>query len=205
MKKLLAIVLALIIALSCAVIGFAEGEEKTYECSFCGQRCKDYEALCAHEDKCVKNPNAADATYECQFCGQKCKSYDNLCDHEVICKKNPNSATYTPESANWGKCPFCGVGFETAEAYNAHVQICRSNDDANINFTDGEEVVSGKFSFAKIIDEIQEFFTIRVSDHNSSLITSIESVILGFFEFILGLGDLGLGYIDVTGARAIVA
>lgn len=194
MKKVLAVVLAMIIALSCAVMAFAEGE--TYKCSFCGQSCKDYEALCIHEDKCVNNPNTATTTFECQFCGQKLADYVPLCTHQETCKKNPNSPNFVSDSEYWGKCPFCGDAFESATDYTDHIQHCRSNDDAHIDFDDGAEVITGKFSFAKIIDEIQEFFNISVDNHNTSLITSIESIILGFFEFILGLGDLGLGYID---------
>lgn len=194
MKKVLAVVLAMIIALSCAVMAFAE--PYTGECSFCGQKFDNYEKQCAHEDSCALNPSNQSKTYECSFCGQKCASYEKLCEHENNCIKNPNSDSYKEPSESWGKCPFCGAAFESAVDYTDHIQHCKSNDDAHIDFDDGAEVITGKFSFAKIIDEIQEFFNISVDNHNTSLITSIESVILGFFEFILGLGDLGLGYID---------
>lgn len=190
MKKVLAVVLAMIIALSCAVMAFAEDD---YKCVYCDKAFSSQSAKETHEAGCKDNP----ANWICGFCKKKCKSYDECCDHEDICALNPSSPNYKEEVVPvWGTCPFCGQDFDSSAAYTDHLQHCKSNDDAHIDFTDGEEVVSGKFSFAKIIDEIQEFFNISVDNHNTSLITSIESVILGFFEFILGLGDLGLGYID---------
>ena len=91
MRKLLAVVLALVLAFSCTAIAFAAGdatENTSWSCPYCNQKFEGYKGDTAsqqlHMNACDKNPSNkstdSDEIYTCPGCGKK---YTNLADYNA--------------------------------------------------------------------------------------------------------------------------
>lgn len=92
MKKIIALLLALIMAFGCASVAFAEDP---VVCTWCSQHFETEKELVKHMETCVKNPNnATDGTnyIECPMCGNKIAeaSYNA---HIEICYGQQNNGT----------------------------------------------------------------------------------------------------------------
>ncbi len=98
MKKFVSVLLALIIALSVSVVGFAAA----YECGECHAVFATAELLAAHE-----NSTCLEQYVDCQYCGAKVPN-DKRADHEADCPKGA------------GECKYCGESYATQADYEAH-------------------------------------------------------------------------------------
>lgn len=114
MKKFVSLLLALIIALSVSVVGFAAA----YECSECHAVFATAELLAAHE-----NSTCLEQYKDCQYnCGAKV-ALDKLADHEANCPKGA------------GECKYCGASYATQAEYEAHLE-----NDCKLVTTVGKDV-----------------------------------------------------------------
>ncbi len=90
MRKLLAVVLALVLAFSCTAIAFAADTvaNDSWSCPYCNQKFEGYKndptSQKLHMDACDKNPSNKtadnDEIYTCPGCGKK---YTNLADYNA--------------------------------------------------------------------------------------------------------------------------
>lgn len=109
MKKILALVLTLVIALSVVTVASAAMEE-TYTCPVCGASTTVYADYKEHiEGGCNLY------FFPCQYgCGVGFANADELADHEVHCWNG--SAT----------CDYCGKTFSPVIDYNEHLDACKA-------------------------------------------------------------------------------
>lgn len=126
MKKFLAIVFALIFALSACTVAFAAD----FECSECHAVLADQKALDAHN-----NGGCLEQFEACQYCAAKVATA-NLEAHEADCPKGA------------GKCEYCDADYATQADYAEH----KKNDCKMIN-TVGEDAAP---IVDKVIDALKE-------------------------------------------------
>lgn len=156
MKKFIALVFALIFALSACTVAFAAD----YECSECHAILADQKALDAHNNGgCLVQFKA------CQYCGAKVETaYIEL--HEGECPKGEADCDYCGKEglANQNaltahqatdkcvaKCATCGVdvAYADKDAHECEIADQVTNTVANI---DWEEVLNKVIEFVKTID-----------------------------------------------------
>ncbi len=174
MKKIIAIVLSLIIVLSCSVMAAADdkvGDRTTtaaptgeYSCSICGAYFKTSEALVNHMTT-YHNSNtattAADKGYVCGICNTSFATQDALVQH---------MNTYHSL-----KCPYCGNVFTSQETYNAHLPVCKENHPTQIDPAD--------ISVNSVIQALQDFFGLLNGNFDTYLWTDIQNVLIQLIEF----------------------
>lgn len=107
MKKFLALVFALIFALSACTVAFAAD----YECTVCHAILADQKALDEHN-----NGGCLEQFRDCQYCGAKVLK-DSLADHEADCPKGACA------------CDYCGEDFATKGEYDAHLETCKAENN----------------------------------------------------------------------------
>lgn len=108
MKKALAIVMALVIALSMSAMAFA-----AYTCDKCGKNTFDtQEALDAHAATCTGTTTGV--TNQCDRCGKYFANEAEYNKHLQICSVKV--------------CPKCGREFANESDYNDHIEICTYGD-----------------------------------------------------------------------------
>lgn len=106
MKKFLSLVLALVMALSVATVAFASQADLT--CDSCLTKLESLDAYNKHVNGgCLVDFGA------CKYCSGKVAK-GNLAAHEAACPKGATS------------CDYCGEDFDTAGAYDAHIEACKA-------------------------------------------------------------------------------
>ena len=98
MKKVLAIVLALVMAFGCTAIAFAED---TYQCP----TCKKYYDNMEDQRACIDKHESEEASSKAE--------------------EEAATATTAPIAKT---CPYCGVNFYSDSSYDDHIQICYSQN-----------------------------------------------------------------------------
>ena len=117
MKKALAIVMALVIALSMSAMAFAADAK----CGNCGSIFTDDAALHTHLKDC--KPAAANKV-QCGLCNNVFENENAFNDHLDVCYKTHNV------------CLKCNQNFADENAYNDHIAICTYGDEKDyINLT----------------------------------------------------------------------
>ena len=120
MKKALAIVMALVIALSMSAMAFAETPNK---CGKCNSTFTDNEAFAEHVRECegtTAAPTAPAAPANkvwCDLCNNGFENENAFNDHLDVCCKTHNV------------CPKCYQNFADENAYNDHIAICTYGDE----------------------------------------------------------------------------
>lgn len=188
MKKILATLLAVILALSVGVMAFAEGETAAatstykYVCEFCEAEFSSAADLKAH----------IDATFpvvgHCQACGNKCdKNLDGeFTDDECCTCVFTNKAAYEAHQtncefkdtrSNWDKAKYCltekkDFGAALKYAFNGIVEFVKSDAFKDVinkvvdvvkgidlgGVVDTVKGVAGKIPFDKIGDAVKGLF-----------------------------------------------
>lgn len=178
MKKALAIVMALVIALSMSAMAFAETPNK---CGKCGSTFTDNEAFAEHVRECEgttaapTEPAAPANKVVCDLCGNKFENEVAFNDHLDVCCKTHNV------------CPKCYQNFADENAYNDHIAICTYGDEKDyINLT-------LKDILTMIIDLVKV---------NAGQWDAIESVVIRLVDFIENIGSGLVAQADVEGAVA---
>ena len=172
MKKFVSLLLALIIALSVSVVGFAAA----YECGECHAVFATAELLAAHE-----NSTCLEQYKDCQYCGAKVAK-DNLADHEADCPKGA------------GECKYCGESYATQADYEAH-----KANDCKLVTTVGEKVAD---ILIKILDFLKgvdwEGLLGKVTDALGSIdLGGIVEKIKPAFEKVIGFVKDNIGDIEL--------
>lgn len=173
MKKALAIVMALVIALSMSAMAFAA----QVECGPCGSKFNDDAELHNHiaSGDCKPTTPAEANKVECKICFEKFEDENALNDHLKVCAKTHNV------------CPKCFQNFADENAYNDHIAICTYGDEKDyINLT-------LKDLLTMIIDLVKV---------NAGQWDAIESVIIRLVDFIENIGKGLVSQADVEGAVA---
>lgn len=114
MKKFVSVLLALIIALSVSVVGFAASQ---FECGVCQAVFADEKAYTAH-----MNSGCLEEYKDCPYCAAKVHA-DKLSEHKADCPKGA------------GECKYCGESYATQGAYEAHIA-----DECKLVKTVGKDV-----------------------------------------------------------------
>lgn len=137
MKKIISIILAAIIAFSCAAVAFAADNT----CAGCGKRftAAAYGSADAAE-KAYNEHLEKGCTFSCRFgCGAAFSIEANCKDHEKICPEYPG-----------GKCGACGTEFKTYGDEVAH--DCDKKQDAADSAVDKVADLINKIDWGKLTD-----------------------------------------------------
>lgn len=110
MKKALAIVMALVIALSMSAMAFAANK-----CGKCESTFEDDDLFAAHVREC--EGTAGSGNVKCDLCLNTFTDEDAFNDHLDVCCKTHNV------------CPKCLQNFADENAYNDHIAICTYGDE----------------------------------------------------------------------------
>jgi hypothetical protein len=179
MKKILAVLLALVLAFGCTAIAFADGEG-------------------TGESKNIY--------WNCPYCA---KQFSNLSESEKaahinVCAENPANQTTEPLRSPM-ICPYCGNRFYEEDQYNAHIATCYGqahlNYDGPYTDADGNTISPPNgnnflnLSASQILDKLVEIF-----DINSNWWDGIEDVIIRLVDFIENIGLFASAEGDVAGA-----
>jgi len=181
MKKILAVLLAMVLAFGCTAVAFAEGE--------------------ATSTDPTSTTNKA-ATWTCVYCEKLFHniSYEDQIKHMARCSENPEN-----KYANPLICPYCGNRFYQEDQFNAHIATCYGQ--AHINYdgpytdADGNTISPPNgtnffnLSASQILDKLVEVF-----DINSNWWDGIEDVIIRLVDFIENIGLFASAEGDVAGA-----
>lgn len=127
MKKILALALALIMAVSCCAIAFAAETA----CPYCNQK-YDESVMTAHMDACSKNPTNVtpdSVKVTCPYC-MKEVTKSVLEDHKKACSENPTNKTTAAAKDGTYTCPTCGKVYSNLYEYNA----CVGSHFNNVNY-----------------------------------------------------------------------
>ena len=195
MKKILAVLLAMVLAFGCTAVAFAAGEQREIKCGFCGSTFDSDAALKEHQEKC---PNK-DKKTKCPFCNAEI-SNDVYSAHVEACEKKNQSG-----DSPYLICPYCGNSFAQEDQYNAHIATCYGQAHLNYNttFTDayGNQISPPNgdnffnLSASQILDKLVEVF-----DINSNWWDGIEDIIIRLVDFIENIGLFASAEGDVAGA-----
>ncbi|MBR3819194.1 MAG: hypothetical protein IKJ41_08630 [Clostridia bacterium] len=173
MKKFVSLLLALIIALSVSVVGFAASN---YECGVCFAVFGDEKSYSAH-----MNSGCLEQYKDCPYCAAKVAEA-NLEAHKATCPKGA------------GECKYCGAGYANQEAYAAHLE-----NDCKLVTTVGKDVAD---ILIKILDFLKgvdwEGLLGKVTDALGSIdLGGIVEKIKPAFEKVIGFVTENLGDIEL--------
>lgn len=189
MKKVIAVILALVLALSVSAIAFAEGEETTAAakvCPVCKKEFADSDSYNDHLDthKTFETDAITGETngyYVCQECGRK---YENP-DAYVACL---NSHIRNDEYV----CKICDARFKDKEAYNTHLAT-------HYNVVDHKWSQYIKLSLPELFDKF--FGYMQSSGATSTILDLFWDLYNRVMEFIVnGVAGSGAGEAEVAGA-----
>ena len=144
MKKIISLILAAIIAFSCAVVAFAADNT----CAGCGKRftAAAYGSADAAE-KAYNEHLEKGCTFSCRFgCGAAFSIEANCKDHEKVCPEFPGS-----------KCSDCGAEFKTYGDELAH--DCDKKSDAADGAVDKVADLINKIDWEKLTDGFISIFS----------------------------------------------
>ena len=114
MKKVIAVILAMVLALSVSAIAFADDDTSstvsTLTCPVCGRIYTNTTAGAQQYNNCLDSHRDADGYLVCQTCGKK---YEDPSSYVKCLNSHIELATYT--------CETCGAKFSDQDAYNTHV------------------------------------------------------------------------------------
>lgn len=127
MKKVIAVVLAMILALSISAVAFAADTTSTTSiptmtCPVCGKVYLGTTAGLEAYNKCLDSHRDADDYFVCQTCGKK---YEDPTSYVRCLNSHIELATYT--------CETCGAKFSDQAAFDAHVAT--HFNDVNYHWT----------------------------------------------------------------------
>ena len=115
-RKILALVLALALLSSFAVVAFANASNLT--CDKCGTQFASSTEYDSHVKSC--------SYVQCGYCGKYFQNSEVLKAHQAVCENAP-----APEPAKEFKCNDCNLVFETAADLAAHIdQVHKHPDNA---------------------------------------------------------------------------
>ena len=175
MKKALAIVMALVIALSMSAMAFAASENL---CGKCGSKFEDNDKFAEHVRECTGTtaaPAAPANKVQCGLCNNIFEDENAFNDHLDVCYKTHNV------------CLKCNQNFADENAYNDHIAICTYGDEKDyINLT-------LKDLLTMIIDLVKV---------NAGQWDAIESVVIRLVDFIENMGKGLVSQAEVEGAVA---
>lgn len=175
MKKFVSVILALIIALSVSVVGFAAA----YECGECHAVFATAELLAAHE-----NSTCLEQYKDCPYCNAKVYK-DNLDAHIADCPKGS------------GSCEYCGAGYATQGEYAAHLE-----NDCKLVTTVGKDVADVILKILNFLKGVDwEGLLGKVTDALGSIdLGGIVEKIKPAFEKVIGFVSENLGDVELPAA-----
>lgn len=119
MKKLIAVILAMVLALSVSSIAFAEDATVgTLTCPVCGKIYINSTAGAEQYNKCLDGHRDAEGYFVCQTCGKK---YEDPQSYVACLKQHLEKGDFV--------CATCGAKFYSQDAYNSHVATHFNNTD----------------------------------------------------------------------------
>lgn len=197
MKKVIAIVLALVMAMSCTAIAFAA--DTVYTCPFCNKSFTSYgDAVKDIMDCYTKAVEALDPdakVFLCPLCGSQFETYEKLLANFKSCYTkalNNLSTTTTEPKQEWSNtCPYCGNIFTSESIYDEHIDICYSQNAG---------VVNGHGNFFnltanQILDMLHDFFS-----RDTDLWSTVSGIIIRIIDLFENLGTVAATEADVAGA-----
>ncbi len=191
MKKVIAVILALVLALSVSAIAFAEGEDTTAQaraCPVCGMLfdagdISGYnEHLEDHKTSMVDNNNmGSNGYYVCQECGRK---YENPQAYIACLQSHIRNDEYV--------CKICDARFKSEEAYNKHLET-------HYNVVDHRWNQYVKLSLPELMDKF--FGYMQTSGVMTTILDLFWDLYNRVMEFIVnGTAGSGAGEAEVAGA-----
>ena len=182
-KKVLSVIMAMIFALSCASVAFADSQNYTYVCNKCGETVEVISGIDTHSMFCDK--------VVCEYCG---KSFSAILigAHQVTCaltkytveiKNNPGEVTlnYGDTLKLYGVVLFDGVPMDIDGAMSAGIYQWTTDSSAVELTTYGEvcEVKAVKSGTAKITFSLVDEYGDRLFDSADSQTINVKA---GFFQ-----------------------
>ena len=202
MKKVIAVILAMVLALSCTALAFAEDATtvSTLVCPICGKiygRADSSAAIEAY-NTCLDGHRNANGYFQCLVCG---KEYDNP-DAYVACQKSHDleNTTYT--------CETCGAKFSTKAAFNDHLATHYNNVNyhwdkyVGLSLPDLMDKFMTYVQTSGIITLLQDLFW---DLYNKIMNGSSEGDVAGAVDKLdASIGTLGLPEVQLTGCKDFI-
>ncbi len=203
MKKILAVLLAMVLAFGCTAVAFAE--DSTWTCIYCKQLFHNISEADkeAHKAACKETqPSTAhvDDLWTCPYCA---KEFKNLSDAQKT--THINNCPDKPNETSPLICPYCGNRFYEEDQFNAHIATCYGqahlNYDGPYTDADGNTISPPNgtnflnLSASQILDKLVEIF-----DINANWWDGIEDIIIRLVDFIENIGLFASAEGDVAGA-----
>ena len=203
MKKVIAVILAMVLALSCTALAFADDADtkvSTLTCPICGKVCgkADNQDAIDRYNTCLDGHRNADGYFQCQVCGKK---YDNP-DAYVACNKSHDAenTTYT--------CETCGAKFSNKTDYNDHVKTHYNNVNYHWTTYVGmtlPELMDKFLSYVQVSGVINLVTELFWDLYNKVMSGSSEGDVAGAADKLdASILSLGLPEIQLTGCRDFI-
>lgn len=210
MKKVIAVILAMILALSCTAVAFAAETtttaSSTLTCPICGKvygKADDATAV-ENYNKCIDSHRNADGYFECPVCHKK---YDNPSAY-VACMQSHDgeNTTYT--------CATCGAVFANKADYNDHIATHFNNvnyhwsEYVGLTLPELMDKFLGYVQSSGIITLLQDLFWDlynRVMDGTADTTTDTEDVAGATDNLDAAITKLNLPEVQLTGCKDFIS
>lgn len=205
MKKALAIVMALVIALSMSAMAFAAAQT----CEACG---KTFDNEMAYSDHLKSCSAAAALKKTCGFCNSTFGSDEALLEHQKTCSKNTTTTTEKKTDPNKVYCDVCENYFANEGEYVKHLALCNDKLCPKCKRTFADEKAYNEHVAACTYGDQKDYVDLTIKDILTMIIDlvktnagqwdAIESVVIRLVDFIENIGTGLIPAADVNGAVA---